>query len=279
MGDALKGKSFATHSFSVAGTSTWSQGFDTNQEIIHPWDGAVRLQTYSTVNNLLKNITGQRHQNVYCEEYAKSISKFVEASEELGTTLDAVNLQTSYSPSGTLSKQLYQVAKLIAAREDRNVERDLFYVSIGGFDAHSNAAEVLDDKFADINTALQEFVGEMKAQGIFDSVVIASESDFGRTLSTNGAGTDHAWSGNHFVIGGQINGSHVFNDYPSSLLDGNDQDLGRGRLIPKYPWESMMVPIAEWMGVEEADLSTVFPNLANFDRTEHILAKDVLFRA
>merc|ERR1711924_377746 len=76
--------------------------------------------------------------------------------------------------------------------------------------------------------------GELKAQNIFESVVIASESDFGRTLSSNGAGTDHAWAGNHFVIGGNVNGGRVYNDFPSSLLDGNDQDLGRGRLLPKY---------------------------------------------
>lgn len=60
-------------------------------------------------------------------------------------------------------------------------------------------------------------VGEMKAQNIFDSVVIASESDFGRTLSSNGAGTDHAWAGNHFVLGGKVNGGRVYNDFPSSL--------------------------------------------------------------
>jgi len=279
MGDALKGKSFATHSFSVAGTSTWSQGFQTNQEIVHQSQGAVRLQAYSAVNGMLKNITSQKHRNVYCEEYAKSMRKFVEASEELGTTLDATTLLTDYATDSSLSKQLNQVARLIAARQDRKVERDLFYVNIGGFDAHSNSAEVLDEKFQQINSALQEFVGELKAQDIFESVVIASESDFGRTLSTNGAGTDHAWAGNHFVIGGQVNGNHVFNDFPSSLLAGSDQDLGRGRLIPKYPWESMMVPIAEWMGVEEPALPTVFPNLANFDRATHILAKDVLFKA
>merc|ERR1712178_314184 len=175
------------------------------------------------------------------------------------------------------TRQFSQVARLIAAREERNVERDLFYVTIGGFDTHSDSAEVLEENFRHINDALQEFVGELRAQNIFDSVVIASESDFGRTLSTNGAGTDHAWAGNHFVIGGRVNGGRVFNDFPSSLLEGNDQDLGRGRLIPKYPWENMMVPIAEWMGVQEDQQATVFPNLANFDRQQHILAEGTLF--
>jgi uncharacterized protein (DUF1501 family) len=228
---------------------------------------------------MLKDITNRKHKNVYCEEYAKSIANFVEASEYLGDTLANTQLNTSYTGDTWLAKQLRQVSRLIAARQARKVERDLFYVTIGGFDAHSLSAEVLDEKFGEINDALQEFVGELKAQNIFESVVIASESDFGRTLSSNGAGTDHAWAGNHFVIGGNVNGGRVYNDFPSSLLDGNDQDLGRGRLLPKYPWESMMVPIAEWMGVQENQLSTVFPNLANFDRTQHVLAKDVLFKS
>jgi len=166
---------------------------------------------------------------------------------------------------------------LIAAREARKVERDLFYVSLGGFDAHSNAAEVLSELFTKINNALEEFVGELKAQSIFDSVVIASESDFGRTLSSNGAGTDHAWAGHHFVIGGKINGGRIYNDFPTALLADSEQDLGRGRLIPKYPWENMVVPIAEWMGVQEDQHAAVFPNLASFSRAQHVLAKDVLF--
>jgi len=279
MSDALKARNYNTVSFSIAGTSSWSEGFNTNQQIIHPNEGPVRLKTYSTVAPLLKNITNGKHQNVYCEEYAKSISNFVESSEILGTTLDGTTLQTSYKTDDNFQKQFHQVSRLIAARGARKVERDLFYVTIGGFDAHSNSAEVLDEKFTIINAALQGFVTELKAQNIFDSVVIASESDFGRTLSTNGAGTDHAWAGNHFVIGGEINGGKVFNQFPSSLLEGSEQDIGRLRLIPKYPWENMMVPIAEWMGMEESDFSTVFPNLANFDRAQHILANSTLFKA
>merc|ERR1711907_635739 len=81
------------------------------------------------------------------------------------------------------------------------------------------------------------------------------------------------------VIGGNVHGGRVYNSFPSSLLEESEQDLGRGRLIPKYPWENMMVPIAEWMGVTESQHSMVFPNLANFDRSAHILAKDTLFQA
>merc|ERR1712217_201000 len=117
----------------------------------------------------------------------------------------------------------------------------------------------------------------MGAQGIFDDVVMASESEFGRSLTTNGAGTDHAWAGNHFILGGKVNGGKIYNKYPASLAAGNSQDAGRGRLIPEYPWESMMVPIAEWMGLEANLEDSVFPNLANFDAS-HIVERSSLFK-
>merc|ERR1712196_289577 len=122
------------------------------------------------------------------------------------------------------------------------------------------------------------FVDELQKQKVFDSVVLATESDFGRTLTSNGGGSDHGWAGQHLILGGGIRGGKIFNQYPTSLVEGNDQDAGRGRLIPKYPWESMMVPIAEWMGLDASHQASVFPNLENFELGKHILAKDTLFK-
>merc|ERR1712054_735767 len=118
----------------------------------------------------------------------------------------------------------------------------------------------------------------MGEQGSFDKVTIITQSDFGRTLTYNGAGTDHGWGGQHFVISGSLNGGKVFNDYPESLSEG-DYILSRSRLIPKYPWESMLVPVAEWMGVTPSHFSVVFPNLANFDMSTHIIGRATLFKA
>ena len=106
-------------------------------------------------------------------------------------------------------------------------------------------------------------------------MTVATHSDFGRTLSFNGQGTDHGWAGNHFVLGGSVNGGQVLNDFIETFEFGNIMDAGRGRPIPKYPWESMMAPIAEWMGVTGPE--TVFPNLVNFDQSTRIIAKSALF--
>jgi len=149
-------------------------------------------------------------------------------------------------------------------------------VQIGGFDTHQNLADTVYEKFHEIDTSLREFVSELESQAIFDSVVLATQSDFGRTLSSNGEGTDHAWAGNHFVLGGSINGGRVFNDFPKSLLPDNDQDIGRGRMIPKYPWENMMVPIANWMGLKQTQHASTFPNLGNFN-SSYIIEQSSLF--
>jgi len=257
--------------------TTWSQGVSTPVEIVDKSEGAVRFHKYQELKGVINNITSRQHKNVFCEEYAKQLANAFESSESLGTHLDGVQLHTTYAKETKLDKQLNQVARLIATREARKAERDFFFVKIAGFDAHSNSAEVLAEKFKQIDDALRSFVGELKAQNIFDKTVLASESEFGRTLTSNGAGTDHGWAGNHFVLGGSVNGGHVFNDFPASLLPENEQDAGRGRQIPKYPWESMMLPIAEWLGVDQSTHSQVFPNLANFD-SSHLIPKSSLFK-
>jgi len=134
-------------------------------------------------------------------------------------------------------------------------------------------------KFKQVDNAIDGFVNELKNQSIFDSVVLMTESDFGRTLSFNGDGTDHGWGGNHIIVGGSIHGGEVYNEFIETYADSEYMTGGRPRVIPKYPWESVMVPIAQWAGVEdELALSKMFPNLKNFNRSVHIIRNESLFK-
>eukprot|EP00746_Dinoflagellata_sp_MGD_P168408 gnl/MRDRNA2_/MRDRNA2_99843_c0_seq1.p1 gnl/MRDRNA2_/MRDRNA2_99843_c0~~gnl/MRDRNA2_/MRDRNA2_99843_c0_seq1.p1 ORF type:complete len:1948 (-),score=297.36 gnl/MRDRNA2_/MRDRNA2_99843_c0_seq1:198-6041(-) len=279
LADALasSSKKYRTSSFSLAGNRVWSQGFKTTPQFLSR-HGTVRLHELGNVKAAIDNLTRIEHDNIYCEEYAKALAEAVESTEELGETLKNVKLQTKYEGSGRLNEQLKQVARVIAARKERKVEREVFFVSLGGFDTHAQVTETLDAKFTEIDEALRVFVAELEAQQIFDETVVVTHSDFARTLTPNGGeGTDHAWAGNHMIIGGGLKGGRVFNKYPTSLLAGNEQDAGRGRIIPKYPWESMMVPIAHWMGMDSSQSKVVFPNLANFNST-HIIPTASLFK-
>ncbi|CAJ1378092.1 unnamed protein product [Effrenium voratum] len=200
-------------------------------------------------------------------------------SGELDQQLKTAKLKTSFPTNDIdLARQLKQVARLISARVERKAERDVFFVEIGGWDTHSSVATELNDRFAELNLALTSFVAEMKAQGIFDSTTLVTHSDFARTLTPNsGEGTDHGWAGNYFMLGGAVKGGRVYNDFPTSFREGSSQDAGRGRLIPKYPWENMMLPVAEWMGLESAQGSSVFPNLGAFNSTL-LLSRAALFQ-
>jgi uncharacterized protein (DUF1501 family) len=276
---ASAGKDMKASSFSLAGNSIWSKGFVTSFEIIDRTHGAVRFGKYRELKDTVHSIANESHGNIYCDYFAKSFSAAIDSSETLGQQLETVLLKTIYNARSRLARQFRQVARLIATKDVRKAERDFFMVSTGGFDTHSNQKWNLPRRFDEIDSALEQFVAEMEAQHLFESVVILQESEFGRTLTFNGAGTDHGWAGNHFVIGGAINGGNIFNDYLSSFTVGHEYDASRGRVIPKYPWESVLVPIAEWMGVDEAGLGKVFPNLQNFNRTSHIVSAERLFKS
>ena len=117
-----------------------------------------------------------------------------------------------------------------------------------------------------VDTVLRKFVDEMRAQGAWDSVVVQTLSDFGRTLVYNGRGTDHAWGGNVLTFGGKVRGGRMHGRYPSLDLTRSPLvvDPRRGSLIPTTPWEGIWRPLAQWFGVEEARWAEVMPNLANF---------------
>jgi len=283
MADSLsQTQNLRTMSFSLNGRQTWAQGSYTSQVGVPVTGEVPTLLNYTGKRQLLDDLTQQKLGNVYCEEYAKSAGALVDSNQALFEQLANVSLMTSSwdaIPSGSegkLMKTMQAVAKLIVTRTERQVERDFFYVELGGFDTHNEIHEVMDENFDYLNIALEAFVAELKAQGIFDAVTMVSSSDFGRTLTSNGKGTDHGWAGNHFVLGGAVRGGKVLNDYPESLLEGNNQDVGRGRLIPKYPWESLLFPVSEWMGVSPSDHPTIFPNLPNFN-SSYILATSTLF--
>eukprot|EP01097_Dermamoeba_algensis_P000113 TRINITY_DN103_c0_g2_i9.p1 TRINITY_DN103_c0_g2~~TRINITY_DN103_c0_g2_i9.p1 ORF type:complete len:191 (-),score=48.78 TRINITY_DN103_c0_g2_i9:167-685(-) len=167
-------------------------------------------------------------------------------------------------------------AKMIKAlTRETDVERATFFITRGGYDTH--ATFDLSPMFSDVDSGLGSFASEMKAQGLWDDVVVVSISDFARTLYSNGQGTDHGWGGHHIVAGGKVRGGQILGKYPLNLTDSSDLSLGRGRFIPTLPFESFWNGIAEWFGVPQDKMSFVLPNRDNFNST-YLFSKDVLFR-
>merc|ERR1719424_2706646 len=111
----------------------------------------------------------------------------------------------------------------------------------------------------EVNSGLTSFVNEMKrpAVNMWNNVAIVTVSDFGRTLTSNGVGTDHAWGGNHVIMGGAVKGGLIHGQYLDDMTAAGARVLSRGRVIPTLPWEAMWYPIAQWMGVADNQLTTV----------------------
>jgi uncharacterized protein (DUF1501 family) len=196
--------------------------------------------------------------------YVNSFKTSLDASLEFHKAIDEVpEFATGFDNDSSLSRDFKMVAKIIAAREKLGFTRQIFFINFGGWDNHD---ELLNEQmylFNKVDKALTEFNEVLKEIGMHDDVVTFSMSEFARTLSSNGNGTDHAWGGNVFAMGGPVNGNRFFGQYPSLILDG-DLDVGGGVLIPTTPNDLYFAELALWFGVPKSELATVLPNLNNF---------------
>lgn len=173
-------------------------------------------------------------------------------------------------PNTGLANQLRQVAKLISLRETLGLRRQLFFCSLGGFDLHGNQLTAHAALFTQLSDAIKAFYDSTVALGVEAQVTTFTLSDFSRTFRPNGnQGTDHAWGGHHFVVGGAVQGGDFYGRYPTLAPNGpDDADSGsgaRGRWIPTTAVDQYAATLASWYGVAAADLPAVFPELYRFD--------------
>lgn len=164
-----------------------------------------------------------------------------------------------------LVTQLRTVAKIISARNDFDVSRQVFFVEDIGFDLHDRHMSSQPNLLAALDRAIGGFSDALKTMGAWDQVVTFTQSDFGRTLTSNGDGSDHAWSGLQFVLGGATNGGQIYGSYPILEL-GQPNEVGGGIFIPDISVDQYAATLARWFGVTEGDLPAICPNLANFSQ-------------
>ena len=164
-----------------------------------------------------------------------------------------------------IAQQLLQVAKLIEARGATGARRQVFFVSLGGFDTHANELATLATLLGQLSPALKAFQDATQLLGVANQVTTFTLSDFGRTFQpASGAGTDHAWGNHHLILGGAVRGGRLYGRYPVLELSGPDDADTEGRWIPTTSVDQYGATLARWFGASEADLSAIFPNLARF---------------
>ncbi len=181
----------------------------------------------------------------------------------------------------SLAQQLQVVARMIDASGASGIgaKRQVFMVSMGGFDTHDNQNRSHAELMARLSHALRYFDGTLGRMGARNSVVTFTASDFGRTFTSNGDGTDHGWGAHHFVMGGAVKGGDLYGAFPvlgaknanNNNFDSSPNQLGNGALLPGTSVDQLGATLGRWFGLSDGQLLDVFPNLKNFDASQRNL--------
>lgn len=255
---------------SLSGNNIFQSGDQTVEYTINPDTGAVSVLGYeepdvfhelmtSGVNSLLN----QQYQDVFKESYANVIKNSIESNEQFNEALAQVAPFTTTFSENYVSQSLRMIARTIAARETLGMKRQTFFLNFGGWDHHDELLDQHADGLGILSTALSEFFSALDEINMNDCVTTFSVSDFARTLTSNGNGTDHGWGGNAFIMGGAVNGKKVYGNYPSLAL-GSDLELGDGVILPTTSVDEYFAELALWFGVSPFDLPLILPNIGNF---------------
>jgi len=170
---------------------------------------------------------------------------------------------------GDLIEQLEAVAQLIymgSSADKMNLNRQIFYVRFGGFDTHGNQDQDHPILLRELSLALWKFQNALEELGVDQKVATFTLSDFGRTISNNGDGTDHGWSTINMVMSNaaRFNGGEFYGSLPDFTMGGDDDATNKGRFIPKLCVDQMNATLCSWFDVPDADMTNLFPNLSNF---------------
>ncbi|MCG8369583.1 MAG: DUF1501 domain-containing protein [Proteobacteria bacterium] len=267
--DGVAGQQMATNA-SLFGTNLFQAADETVAYVMGP-GGPVRFEGFSSTPGEILNeqrlaferVVDARYDSIYERGFAAVQRRAIDAADTVSTALEAAPALTTQFPQSQLGTQLQTVARLIAVRDDLQMQRQIFFVAAGGFDSHDNQNRDQPGLLGGVSDAIAAFHAATGELAVDDKVTAFTQSDFGRTLTSNGDGTDHAWGGNQLVVGGAVAGGDLYGSYPA-LEIGGPEDVGGGRMIPSTSADQFAATLARWFGIADADLDIVAPNLSNF---------------
>ncbi len=265
MNISLSGNNVFQSGASVAEYSVEAQG-----------NGAIGLNGYndgSEVGELrrqfIDGLLAARPDHILRREYRNRLAGSIDAQQFFVAAMEGAPLLSTPFTGDPLSAALRQIARVISIREQIGAPRQVFFVTAGGWDHHDDLLGNQALMLPTVSQALLSFRDALQELNVADQVTTFTTSDFGRTLTSNGKGSDHGWGGHHIVMGGAVNGGTFYGEYPE-IYPGNVLDVGRGIYAPTTAVEEYFAELALWFGVTPGELDIVLPNVRRFYSPESL---------
>lgn len=247
----------------AVGLSGYNAAWQQYQDVRNAMSAAVDSQLTQQYSNLLAQTFNARK-----KQALDAYQIFADATAP--ALPNGVTFPTTY-----LGQRLQMIAKAIQGRAGVGAVRQTFFVNWGGWDHHSDVLDNQATMLPQVSAAIGAFYNALVALGVANQVTLFTISDFGRTLTSNSRGSDHAWGGNQLVVGGAVAGKKIYGAYPSLALnpdsgpEANPLDTGRGRFVPTTSCDQFFAELALWLGVSKSNLPLIFPNIGNFYDTSN----------
>lgn len=255
---------------SLAGSNVFQRGVNSVEYSVDPVYGSLDIVGYQAPTligelrtGLIDNMIDADYQDKFQKSYVDVVKFSRDASLEFSEALENSDKVTTVFSDTDLSTQLKTVANIISARKNLGMQRQIFFVESHSWDHHDYNLEMHASMLKELSSALGEFNAALNELNISDCVTSYTMSEFGRTLTSNGDGSDHAWGGNVMVMGGPVKGGRIFGEFPELEVD-SDIDVGGGVLIPSVSVDEYFAELSLWFGIDKNDLHDMLPNLSNF---------------
>lgn len=225
-------------------------------------DSIVQART-----SVFQQIMDSNHHSLLAQHYVSVQNRNLVYADIAKQGLAGVSSTSVTWPNSKLASDLSMVSDLIASRSVTSQGTQIFYVRLGGFDTHQNQLKDHSDLLSDLSESIYAFYASLVERGVSGNVTTFTASEFGRTMSINGDGTDHGWGSHHFVIGDAIQGGQFFGQWPDLSLGGND-DVGGGRIVPSTSVDQYYATLLKWLGYSDSLINLACPNLMNFSQQD-----------
>ena len=217
-----------------------------------------------TAGSAYRQVITRTSPHLFESQLGQVVSRSINANATLSAALPpASQFNVPVPPNNNLASQLSVVARMIFARGALAANRQVFFVSAGGFDNHDFLIDEHNLRLQTVNAAVNAFYQWLQQMQVENNVTLFTASDFGRTLTSNGDGSDHGWGAHHFVIGGAVQGGTIYGEFPQVTFS-TAEDVGQGNLLPTTSVDQYAGTLARWFGVDPARMGDVLPNIGNF---------------